>query len=88
MLKYIHIKVKTKSMKTTNTPANTHSFYEYLKLQPLEPSDGEVSELDKYLEDDTISLDDTFDESEFEASFDKLVDSFKNDPDKLTFSEE
>ena len=76
-------------MKTTKNPANTHSFYEYLKLQPLEPSDcGEVSELDKYLEDDTISLEDTIDENEFERNFDKLVESFKNDPDKLTFSEE
>ena len=33
------------------------SFYEYLKLQPIEPQDdGTISDLDRYMEDDVIDL--------------------------------
>lgn len=33
------------------------SFYQYLKLQPIEPQDdGTISDLDRYMEDDVIDL--------------------------------
>lgn len=63
------------------------SIFNYLQLQPVEPSDdGTVSDLDQYQPDDTIDLEDDIDEQELENAWDAIL---KDDTDdKITFSEE
>ena len=70
------------------TIANNLSIYQYLELQPLESDDNNTSELDEYLHDEVIDLDEQIDENVFEEKWDEMIESIHNDPDKLTFSEE
>ncbi len=63
------------------------SIFNYLQLQPVEPSDdGTVSDLDQYEQDETINLEEDIDEQELEKAWDAVL---KDDSDdKITFSEE
>lgn len=64
------------------------SIYKYLQLQPVEPTDdGTVSPLDDYAQDETIDLTRDPSEQELDAAWDRLLEDFKNDPDKLNFSD-
>jgi len=65
------------------------SIFNYLQLQPVEPSDdGTVSDLDEYTADDTIDLNADIDETELEQTWEKVLEDLDQDPDKLTFHEE
>lgn len=65
------------------------SIFNYLQLQPVEPTeDGTVSELDTYDEDETIDLSGDIDEQALDAAWDKVIDDFDKDPEKLNFSKD
>ena len=65
------------------------SIFNYLQLQPVEPSDdGTVSDLDEYTADDTIDLNADIDETELEQTWEKVLEDRDQDPEKLTFHEE
>jgi hypothetical protein len=65
------------------------SIFNYLQLQPVEPSDdGTVSDLDEYTADDTIDLNADIDETELEQTWEKVLEDLDQDPEKLTFHEE
>lgn len=63
------------------------SIFNYLQLQPVEPSDdGTVSDLDIYQQDETINLEEDIDEQELEKAWDAVLND--DSDDKITFSEE
>jgi len=65
------------------------SILQFLQLQPVEPSDDDtVSPLDAYEHDETIDLNDDIDESVLDQEWDMVINDLKEDPEKLTFSEE
>lgn len=66
------------------------SILQFLQLQPVEPSDDDdtVSPLDVYEHDETIDLNDDIDESVLDQEWDMVINDLKQDPEKLTFSEE
>ena len=62
------------------------SIFNFLQLQPVEPTDdGSVSELDQYEQDDTIDLTQDITEQELEANFENLL---HDDTDQILFSQE
>ena len=64
------------------------SIYKYLQLQPVDPhDDGTTSDLDNYAQDETIDLQHDVSEQELDEAWDKLLTDFKEDPDKLNFSD-
>lgn len=64
------------------------SIFNYLQLQPVEPSDdGTVSDLDTFQQDETIDLNEDINEKALEDAWDQLIHEIDDDPDKLTFSE-
>lgn len=65
------------------------SIYQYLQLQPVEPNDdGTVSDLDAYQQDETIDLTQDIDEQTLDQSWQRVLDDYKSDPDKINFSNE
>lgn len=63
------------------------SIFNYLQLQPVEPSDdGTVSDLDIYEQDETINLEEDIDEQELEKAWNAVLSD--DSDDKITFSEE
>lgn len=65
------------------------SILQFLQLQPVEPSDDDtVSPLDAYEHDETIDLNDDIDESVLDQEWDMVINDLKEDPEKLTFSDE
>ncbi len=64
------------------------SILQYLQLQPVDDDTRgtDTSDLDKFKQDEKFDLDDGIDEQEFHENFQKLVDAFENDPDKIDFS--
>jgi hypothetical protein len=69
---------------------NKHmSILQFLQLQPVEPSDDDtVSPLDEYVHDETIDLNDDIDESVLDQEWDMVINDLKQDPEKLTFSDQ
>lgn len=56
------------------------SVFQYLQLQPVDPQDdGTISELDSYLEDDTIDLSGDASGEELMQSWDSIVQSLHGD---------
>jgi len=65
------------------------SILSFLQLQPVEPSDdGTISPLDDYMQDEIIDLNSDIDESTLAQEWDTVINDLKEDPEKLTFSEE
>jgi hypothetical protein len=65
------------------------SILQFLQLQPVEPSDDDtVSALDAYDHDETIDLNDDIDESVLDQEWDMVINDLKQDPEKLTFSDQ
>lgn len=65
------------------------SILSYLQLQPVEPTDdGTISPLDDYTKDETIDLNEDIDEMVLEQAWDTVLNDFREDPEKLTFSNE
>ena len=68
------------------------SILNYLQLQPVEPpasdDDDTVSPLDEYEHDETIDLDADIDESVLDQEWEAVINDLKEDPDKLTFSDQ
>ena len=65
------------------------SILQFLQLQPVEPSDDDtVSPLDAYEHDETIDLNDDIDESVLDQEWDMVINDLKQDPEKLTFSDQ
>lgn len=64
------------------------SIYKYLQLQPVDPQDdGTVSDLDEYVQDETIDLTHDIDEQALDEAWEKIEQDFKSDPDKLNYSD-
>lgn len=64
------------------------SIYQYLQLQPVEPTDdGTISDLDQFQQDEVIDLNEDIDEQALESTWQKVLDDYKSDPDKLSFDE-
>lgn len=65
------------------------SILTYLQLQPVEPSDdGKISDLDTFPVDETIDLNEDFDEEAFDQAWEKMSTELKDDPEKIEFSKE
>ena len=65
------------------------SIFNFLQLQPVDPtSDGTVSDLDTFDQDETIDLTADMDEQELERKWEEVIQDFEADPEKLNFSEE
>jgi len=65
------------------------SIFQYLQLQPVDPKDdGTISDLDEYVHDETIDLEDEIDEQTLDAEWQKVIDDLHSDPDKIEFSNE
>jgi hypothetical protein len=65
------------------------SILQFLQLQPVEPSDDDtVSPLDAYDHDETIDLNDDIDESVLNQEWDMVINDLKEDPEKLTFTDQ
>jgi hypothetical protein len=65
------------------------SILQFLQLQPVEPTDDDsVSPLDEYEHDETIDLEADIDESVLDQEWDMVINDLKNDPEKLTFSDQ
>ena len=63
------------------------SIFNYLQLQPVEPSDdGTVSDLDIYEQDETINLEEDIDEQELEQAWNAILEDDADD--KIEFSKE
>jgi len=64
------------------------SILNYLQLQPVDPTtDGTISPLDAYEQDETIDLNADIDESVLDQAWDMVLND-QDDADKLIFSEE
>lgn len=62
------------------------SIFNFLQLQPVEPTDdGSISELDQYEHDETIDLTNDITEQELEENFANLL---RDDSDQIVFSQE
>ena len=58
------------------------TFYNYLKLQPVDPQDdGSVSDLDAYDEDETIDLTDDIDEETLDKNWSRVLNDLHDDTD-------
>jgi len=65
------------------------SILSYLQLQPVEPSDdGTISDLDAFQSDETIDLNEDFDEQAFDQAWEKMSGELRDDPKKINFSKE
>ena len=65
------------------------SILQFLQLQPVDPTDdGTISPLDDYQHDETIDLDADIDEEVLEQEWEAVINDLKEDPEKLTFSNE
>jgi len=64
------------------------SILNFLQLQPVEPTDDNtVSPLDEYQHDETIDLSADIDGAVLVQELEAVINDFKEDPEKLTFSE-
>ena len=65
------------------------SILDFLQLQPVEPTDDDtISPLDEYQHDEVIDLDADIDGTVLVQELDTVINDFKHDPEKLTFSDE
>lgn len=65
------------------------SILQFLQLQPVEPTDDDtVSPLDEYEHDETFDLGADINESVLDQTWDMVLNDFKEDPEKLTFSDQ
>lgn len=65
------------------------SILPFLQLQPVEPTDDDtISPLDEYEHDETIDLNADIDESVLDQEWDAVINDLKEDPEKLTFSDQ
>lgn len=63
------------------------SIFNYLQLQPVEPSDdGTTSMLDTYEADETIDLNNDISENELDQEWANLINDYQNDPEKIVYS--
>jgi len=63
------------------------SILQFLQLQPVDPTaDGTVSPLDDYQHDEIIDLNEEIDENILDQEWDAVINDLKEDPEKLTFS--
>lgn len=65
------------------------SIFNYLQLQPVEPQDdGTISDLDRYDEDEVIDLSSDVDGAILKEEWDRVLQDYENDGDKINFSPE
>ena len=65
------------------------SILNFLQLQTVDPTDdGTVSPFDDYQHDDVINLDEEIDEAVLDQEWEAVLNDLKEDPEKLTFSED